>query len=127
VNLAALAHRRHRVERYISVDALRNALRAAHEAGDRTAVRRIVHELKRPAALMNRAASIPAHATGAPPGHQRRPAEPAGPGKRREQPPGLAGPGPAAAPDAHALQRERVVASLVLHPNPRTRRHASGH
>jgi hypothetical protein len=46
VNLAALAHRRPRVERYISVDALRNALRTAHEAGDRTAVRRIVHELK---------------------------------------------------------------------------------
>jgi hypothetical protein len=46
VNLAALAHRRHRVERYMSVDALRNALRAAHEARDRTAVRRIVHELK---------------------------------------------------------------------------------
>jgi hypothetical protein len=124
VKLAALAHRRHRVERYISVDALRNALRAAHEAGDRTAVRRTQAP---PGALMNRAASIPAHATGAPPGHERRPAEPAGPGKRREQPPVLAGPGPAAAPDAHALQRERVVASLVLHPNPRKRRHASGH
>jgi hypothetical protein len=47
MNLAALANRRHDVERYISVDALRLALHAAHQAGDRTASRRIVHELKR--------------------------------------------------------------------------------
>jgi hypothetical protein len=47
VNLAALAHRRHPVGRYISVDALRHALRAAHEARDRAAVQRIAHELKR--------------------------------------------------------------------------------
>ena len=33
---------------------------------------------------------------------------------------------PGEAPDAHALQRERVVASLVLHPQPRKKRHASG-
>jgi hypothetical protein len=46
MNLAAVAHRRHPVERYISVDALRDALRAAQQAGDRTAVRRIAHELK---------------------------------------------------------------------------------
>jgi hypothetical protein len=47
MNLAARAHRRHAVERYISVDALRNTLRVAREAGDRTAVRRIARELKR--------------------------------------------------------------------------------
>jgi hypothetical protein len=126
VNLAALAHRRHRVERYISVDALRNALRAAHQAGDRTAVRRIAHKLG--GALMNRAASIPTHATGGSPGHERRPAEPAGPAPDANSlppAPRLARPDPAAAPDAHALQRERVVASLVLHPNPRSKHHAS--
>lgn len=32
---------------------------------------------------------------------------------------------PAEAPDAHALQRERVVASLVLHPHPSKKRDAS--
>jgi hypothetical protein len=46
MNLAALAHRPQPVERYISVDALRLALRTAREAGDRAASRRIVHELK---------------------------------------------------------------------------------
>jgi hypothetical protein len=30
------------------------------------------------------------------------------------------------AADAHALQRERVVASVVLHPHPRKKGHASG-
>jgi hypothetical protein len=33
---------------------------------------------------------------------------------------------PAQAPDAHARQRQRVVASLVLHPHPRKKGHASG-
>jgi hypothetical protein len=47
VKLAALARRRRPLERYVSVDALRHALRTAHEAGDRTTVQRIVHELKR--------------------------------------------------------------------------------
>lgn len=32
---------------------------------------------------------------------------------------------PGGAPDAHAIQRERVVASLVLHPHPRKKRDAS--
>jgi hypothetical protein len=44
--LAALAHRRLPVKRYVSVDALRNALRVAREAGDHRASRRIAHELK---------------------------------------------------------------------------------
>jgi hypothetical protein len=45
MNLTARAHRRHAIERYISVDALRNALRVAREAGDLKAARRIAREL----------------------------------------------------------------------------------
>jgi hypothetical protein len=46
-----------------------------------------------------------------------------GPLARMGAPPRAAGTS-AEAPDAHARQRARVVASLVLHPYPKDKRHA---
>jgi hypothetical protein len=48
-------------------------------------------------------------------GPRPRPGAPAAPGRVS-----------AGAPDAHAMQRARVVASLVLHPHPKDKRHAPG-